>query len=639
MSILHHGFQIQDHDAIYSRMNLISTVPLSVNSQDKQITSVQNLDQTMESVSNVLSKHTRNIDSWLSTQDRCNSKRKKQEVLLPFDRGPPPEFEEDLFISSSHAIEKPNEIDESDKIAENNIPINAENQIKSDEIQSINIDQIEAEPKIEINEVNQNINNYNEEEEEEEEADDTEEADKPQTQRNSPKSSRNPLKTSRNSLKSSRINTEEIEANHRFKSLIKTRNLSPEPCTYDPNFSAVLPTINVPQLPPSEKKTALYSPPKNEKQVELMSSTEVLNMFNTKLRDFSTKNVHIRNFSNLNIHYPNETKNVYDYVYKPKTETETDNKEKAAQLTETESIASSNEPESPKIERNTITKSKSKLSSLNLKKSDKNSEKSKKFKKSNLVNIERNDNFILRPTSTLDSKVPRDEVYKNFSAAKNLGPGQYNLPQPKPPVVLNMSNLHERDCLPTRKGSPRIYPKAVEQADNLRPKKPFHKFSNDTSREPKVVKNRRVQMLDQFKKEKHDLINEICKKSSLMSAKISAFSSKNSSENDFGLDDDSIKSKKRKISLSEMAEDELNYSINKRSKSGLKKRTPFDIQSTRPSFLPGEKNYANDPEPVYPFDPIESFKKLQPEAKFVTIRSKLKPLPDDKFWQTTWYGT
>ena len=58
----------------------------------------------------------------------------------------------------------------------------------------------------------------------------------------------------------------------------------------------------------------------------------------------------------MNIHYPNETKNVYDYVYKPKTETETDNKEKAAQLTETESIASSNEPESPKDKEIELTK-------------------------------------------------------------------------------------------------------------------------------------------------------------------------------------------------------------------------------------------------------------------------------------------
>ena len=415
--------------------------------------------------------------------------------------------------------------------------------------------------------------------------------------------------------------------------------MSPEPCTYDPNFSAVLPTINVPQLPPREKNDP-YSPPKTPKQIELMSSTEVLGMYNSNLREFNPTNVHIRNFENLYIHYPNETKNVYDYIFKPKPQVDTN--QVSPRLSESESLSSMNENTTPKT--NLASKSKSKLSTYSLstsrkQKSENNPKKSKNpksYKRSNLINIEKNDNFILRPTSTLDSKVPRDEVFRNYSGAKHLGPGQYNLPQQKPPVVLDMSNLHDRDCLPTKKGSQRIYPLAVEQADKLRPNKPFHKFSTDTSRESKVVKNRRIQMLDKFKKEKQDLINEICKKSSLMSAKISSISSKNSSENDFNED---YEGKKRKISISELAEDELNYSIDKRSKSALKKRTPFDIQSSRPSLLPGEKNYANDPEPVYQFDPIESFKKMQPEVKFTTIRSRPKPLSDEKFWKTTWYGT
>lgn len=66
MDLLFHGFKITDHDEVYSRMNLISSVPLQVDVKDDTPSAAAEIEQTMERVQNVLSKHTRNIDSWLS---------------------------------------------------------------------------------------------------------------------------------------------------------------------------------------------------------------------------------------------------------------------------------------------------------------------------------------------------------------------------------------------------------------------------------------------------------------------------------------------------------------------------------------------------------------------------------------------
>ncbi|KAK8897810.1 hypothetical protein M9Y10_000038 [Tritrichomonas musculus] len=637
MDLLFHGFQIPDHNEVYSRMNLISAVPLKVDTKDENLSAKAQLDQTIEGVSNVLSKHTRNIDCWLSTHDKCKSKKTRQEVLLPFDRGPTTEYQNDVFIASSKAIEKAH-------------PNAQDNSINTEEIQQQNdeeeqINEITQEENINIEDSTENQININEEIESNSVNEYSYDADNSsgnsiygegdydsdseiKNEEKVPEKKQEKQITPKETSRISHFDSEEIETAHRFKALLKTRNMSPEPCTYDPNFEAVLPTINVPQLPPREDMKV------KKKQIEAMSPTEILNMYNNNLRNFDPNTVHIRNFENLYIHYPNEEKNVYDYIPNPQ-------KPDLIPISETESMSSAKDDNSILNESNNLAKSKNYSLSNHSKKIGDYQTKSKKirsFKNTNIINIENNDNYILRPTSTLASKVPRDEIFRSTSAAKHLSPGEYNLPQQEPPVVLNMSNLHDRDCLPTKKGSPRIYPLAVEQADNLRPKKPFHKFSSDTSRETKTFKNRRIEILDQFKKEKQDLINEICKKSAMNSAKISAMSSSNDLETT--TNSKKSNSKKMKIRISEFGEDGVRNTLKNKDKEGIKKRMPFDIQSSRPSIIyPRDKNSADDPDPIYPFDPIESFKKTKPGVKYVTIRSRPKPLSGEKFWTTTWYGT
>lgn len=421
---------------------------------------------------------------------------------------------------------------------------------------------------------NRKIHQINEEEEEEAEFDNQSINDKSLTNEEQAQ----PKETS--------IPNYDTDLSHRRRLIKKFGYFTAEPCSYTPNFDAIYPTIPVSTM--QSREIPPPSPP-----IEVFSSAEVASMYNSNLRDFDTKKVSIKKYQELDVQYPNEKLNTYDYM---KVKEVVDSNPSS----NNDSTIDSN-IHSPRSNHSNLQTTQSKMNN--------------------------NEKLILKQSAIFVNKVPRDEIFRNYSPSKHLAPGQYDIPEPKAPATLDMSKLHDRE-FPVTPDPNRVYPLAIEQADKLKPKKPFHVFSKDTSREIKKQKNSRIELLDKLKQDRKELMKELMP----LARNASRINSRPKTRNG------NIKNSRTK-DIENIVEENIQ---NWKAKTSMtpKKKSQFDIQSSRPQDIwPGQKNHANDRDPVYPFDPIQSFKNTRPKSRVIELRNKPKPLEGPDFWKKTWIGT
>ena len=193
------------------------------------------------------------------------------------------------------------------------------------------------------------------------------------------------------------------------------------------------------------------------------------------------------------------------------------------------------------------------------------------------------ENHVPSITLPTTEKVEREFV----SPAAHIAPADPPEYTPPPVTVFDLQT-DRKDMFDVDIG--RVYNKAVEQRDKLRPRSTSKDLGPKTIKTPS--KNKRVEFLDSLKQERFSFMNEI---------------------------KEATTPKTRTI---------------KKSKQPKRPKSTFDNMRPRDFYgFPGQREVNG--EPKIPIDPIESYKKTLPRVKTIKIMPSPPPLSDVEFWTNT----